>query len=410
MSSSSSNSSQFSAVDPALGYLYQVRCALLWSLQRLRKSEDFNVGIEQLDDVHFETAGGDPVEMLQTKHGLKVKADLTDYSPDIWKSLRVWLTAYTNGVLKSATKLVLVTTGLADDDSAAASLRIEQRDIKSAREKLDTAAQSSTNKALKAAFDAYLKLTITERDELLGRVTVIDASNCISDLEDELTDQVFWAAGRDNCKDFLDRLEGWWLRRVIHHLTSSPNDRISSAEIDNQMDDLRSQFHRDSLPIDDDLLQLMVDETKLEEHRNHTFVLQLRMIGVGKSRILNAVHDYYRAYEQRSRWLRKELLFECDLHKYEKRLIEEWQRAFAAADDELTVSATEEEKNRAARLVLRWAETEIIPIRPGVSEPFVSRGSFQILADRPTESPRIGWRTDFLEKLSELLGVAGGAA
>jgi hypothetical protein len=290
LSSGSSSSSQFSAVDPALGYLYQVRCALLWSLQRLRKSEDFNVGIEQLDDVHFETTEGDPVELLQTKHGLKAKADLTDYSPDIWKSLRVWLTAHTNGELKSATRLVLVTTGLADDDSAAASLRIDERDIKWARGRLDTAAQSSTNKALKPAFDDYLAMTITEREELLGRVTVIDASNSIAELEDDLIDQVFWAAGRDNCKDFLERLEGWWLRRVIYHLTNSPDDRISSAEIDNQMDDLRSQFHRDSLPIDDDLLQLMVDETKLEEHRNHTFVLQLRMIGVGKSRILNAVH------------------------------------------------------------------------------------------------------------------------
>jgi len=38
----------FSAVDATLGYLYQVRCALLWTLRRLKVEPDFLVGIETL--------------------------------------------------------------------------------------------------------------------------------------------------------------------------------------------------------------------------------------------------------------------------------------------------------------------------------------------------------------------------
>ena len=52
--------SRFSAADAALGYLYQVRCALLWTLQRLKTDLPFLVSIETLDDVTFECVAGEP--------------------------------------------------------------------------------------------------------------------------------------------------------------------------------------------------------------------------------------------------------------------------------------------------------------------------------------------------------------
>ena len=58
---------QYSAAPSALGYIYQVRYALLESLRRLRKGQDFVVAIETLDDVVFEQDGEAP-ELLQTKH------------------------------------------------------------------------------------------------------------------------------------------------------------------------------------------------------------------------------------------------------------------------------------------------------------------------------------------------------
>ena len=58
---------KYAAVDASLGYLYQVRSALLWTLKRLKTKPDFLVGIETLDDVAFESVGGDPRELLQTK-------------------------------------------------------------------------------------------------------------------------------------------------------------------------------------------------------------------------------------------------------------------------------------------------------------------------------------------------------
>ena len=71
---------KFAAVDATLGYLYQVRSALLWTLKRLKSEPDFLVGIETLDDVAFESGAGDPRELLQTKHHRNTTASLTDAS------------------------------------------------------------------------------------------------------------------------------------------------------------------------------------------------------------------------------------------------------------------------------------------------------------------------------------------
>jgi hypothetical protein len=62
--------SAFNAGPSMLGYLYQVRLALVWAIRRSRTA-DFVVRIEALDDVSFHD-GGHPIAVLQTKHALNV--------------------------------------------------------------------------------------------------------------------------------------------------------------------------------------------------------------------------------------------------------------------------------------------------------------------------------------------------
>jgi hypothetical protein len=126
----------------------------------------------------------------------------------------------------------------------------------------------------------------------------------------------------------------------------------------------------------------------------------------GEIRIWAAIRDYYRAFEQRSRWLRDDLLVVGDLTNYERRLVEEWELVFAAVKDEIGVEAADAAKEEAARKVLQWAEITSIPIRPRVTEPFVTRGSLHMLADQL----RVGWHSEFRERLGHLLSAAQTAA
>jgi hypothetical protein len=394
----------FSAGDSLVGYLYQLRIALLWSLQKLPAGGDFLVSVETLDDVAFESKGGTPQELVQTKHHRTREATLTNASPDFWKSLRIWFETAEAGQVMVGTALQLITTATAPDGSAASYLRSANRNVEAALSALETTAQSSSNKANESAYKAFLKATPARRLALLDAVVVIDAAPTIEDVEDMLRSAVFSAVERKYLGSFLERLEGWWIRRVLRQLVTS-GDRILAEEIESQMSDLREQFKQDALPIDDDLLEFTLDEATHAAHSNSMFVRQMELTKARKLRIAAAIRDYYRAFEQRSRWLRDELVYVGEIHKYERRLIEEWELLFAAVADEIGENATEQIKERAAQEVLRWAEHSIIPIRPRVTEPFVTRGSLHMLADEK----RVGWHPEFQVRLAELLTSAGGS-
>jgi len=406
MEGSMPTTSPFAAVNPALGYLYQVRSALLWSLQKLRFDESFQVSVEVLDDVAFESDIGDPSTFLQTKHHASRMAALTDSCSDLWKTLRVWIEGSAAHHIPSTASLQLVTTGIAPANSAASKLKLSGRDVAGARAQLDVIARTSTNTTNSAAYQAYESLNAQQRLALLERVIVIDSAPTITDLDEDLRTVIFWAVDRGHQNSFLDRLEGWWLRRVIAQLTSTHGARIASVEIESEMSDLRDQFRQDSLPIDGDLLDFVLDDTTTAAHQHYQFVKQLEIIDAGRRRVASAIRDFYRAYEQRSRWVREDLVVALDISRYEKRLSEEWENVFDAMCDEVGEAATDVEKKAAARSVLQWAERASISIRPGVTEPFLCRGSLHMIADER----RIGWHPDFRTLLDSAISSPGGTA
>ena len=396
---STGKTNPFSAIDASLGYLYQVRSALLWALRRMKVDPDFLVSIETLDDVTFETAGHIATELLQTKHHLSRVASLSDACPDLWRTLRVWCEGYATSAIPLNACLFLVTTGTVSVGSAASYLRADARDVGFAQRALDATAAASTSQANTAAYAAYLRASALARTAILDRVTIIDNAPTITDLDSQLKGEVFWAAEKQHHVAFLERLEGWWLRRVLVQLVNAAKDRIGSGEIEDKMADLREQFKQGSLPIDDDILEFVLDDAAEADYLTFNFVRQLGLIQAGKRRVAAAIRDYYRAFEQRSRWLRDDLIGGLDLDKYENRLAEEWELIFEAMRDELGEAAADDAKLQAARSVLAWAERSMIPIRPYVTEPFLTRGSLHMLAD----DIRIGWHPDFREHLSELL-------
>ncbi|HYW46999.1 MAG TPA: hypothetical protein VE959_29300 [Bryobacteraceae bacterium] len=74
----------------AMGYLFQCRFALLAGLRAVLDAPQLSISIEKFDDVAFETKG-EPTELIQTKHHIAKTGDLTDASPDLWKTLSIWL-------------------------------------------------------------------------------------------------------------------------------------------------------------------------------------------------------------------------------------------------------------------------------------------------------------------------------
>ena len=137
---------------------------------------------------------------------------------------------------------------------------------------------------------------------------------------------------------------------------------------------------------------------------------QLREIGISSNRIRSAILDYYRAFEQRSAWARENLLVAGEVEDYEDRLTDEWSRYRDVVFEKLKDDSVEDALCEAGATLYNWAEfetgkTESLRIRARVTEPYVLRGSFHILADA-TPEPKVYWHPRFLDRLGEMLGVA----
>lgn len=394
---------KFSAAASALGYAYQFRYALLTALKRLHGGLSWRISLETADDVEVEGDGED--QLLQLKHRAPATS-LTDSSSDLWKTLRVWCEPIVDGGADpTSTSRVLVTTATAPPESIGHLLRPNRTaaDVAMAEEQLLHVAETSSNASLKLAFSAFSALPAEHRRALLETVVVLDNQPSVAALDDELRAACYPAVPRERLEPFLDRLEGWWFRRCLQQLVQPGNAAILAEELDSYFSDLREQFRAENLPIDLDVSALDAD---LESFESSVFVRQLELIDLSNKRIAIAVRDYMRAFTQRSRWARDGLLLVGELDEYERRLVEEWERHFLRMEDEIGASASEAVAIGAARDLYGWVESEAdYPIRPECNEPFITRGSFQMLSD----DRRVGWHPDFLARLIKLLEPASSS-
>lgn len=394
----------FEASAAAVGYLYQLRRALLFCVEQLETGLDWSVAIEASDDIEVqrdETTG-----WWQLKHRAP-GTRLTDAATDLWKSLRIWATALAKDYdATNRPNLFLLTTADAPAGSAAYHLRppglCGARDETKALRHLEEARAASKSKTNKAAYEAWDKLNPEQRRDLLARVQVLDAGPNIEQATALIMGRAALAVGHDYAEAFLQRLDGWFLQRVVAQLRDPSAGPVTGLEFDQVFADRRNQFRPDNLPIDADVVDL---DGEITDHTNRTFVRQLALAGVGENRVRRAIRDYLRAFTQRSRWSDGNLLRPGEIGDYERRLVEEWNTRFDIMADELGEEAAEEDKRREARVIYAWVEQHArFPIRPGCDEPFVTKGSYHLLAD----DLRVGWHPDFVARLMTLLEPAGG--
>ncbi len=300
--------------------------------------------------------------------------------------MRVWSTTIAeNRVKVPPTQLSLVTTATAPEGSIAAKLHPSPaRDCAAARKQLLAVAATSQNQALKPAFDSFVALRDDQQIALVENIYVLDGSPNISDTSDRIRERIRGAVARQHREALLERLEGWWFGKVVTQLESPTPAPISGFEVYDKVHYLAEQFRPDALPID--FLDAEPDSVNVATD-DRLFVQQLRAIKVSHVRIEKAILDYYRAFEQRSRWAREDLLVGGEVESYEKRLVDEWQRFSAAVTEDLSSSATDDVLEKAGREVFNWMEQHAdFRIRPNVSELYVMRGSYHDLANKTSPS------------------------
>ncbi len=399
---------KYSAGEQSLGYTYQPRLALL---QLLQLPEDTAVFLEKDDDLDFvESDGGKSLASL--KH--KAAGDhLTDLSTDFWKSVRIWLVRYKrDGRSASNLRFFLFTTSTVSDNSFLKGFLPAQTgtgdEAMTLSEQAEEALSRSKSGLIVDIAKEFNELTPTEKQDFLTRILILDSSPRIEDIPETIKDRHMRSIRREYRSSVFERLEGWWNDAVIKQLTSGKDEGIFGYEVSDKLSALAEEYKQDNLPI---TFRGKEPTGEIDTQRDpRVFVEQLRQIGVSSSRIRNAILDYYRAFEQRSEWARANLLVSGEIEDYEDRLVDEWSRYRDVVFEELDENSAEDLLLRAGKELYKWADQvsgnyESLRIRARVNEPYVTRGSFHILADAAPE-PRVYWHPRFLDRVGQLLEVS----
>jgi hypothetical protein len=398
---------QFSARDQGLGYLYQPRFGLL---QLLQLPEETSVFVEKDDDLDFVDVDG-----RKTLGSLKHKAvgqRLTNLSTDFWKSVRIWLTRYEeNGRIESTHRFYLFTTNEVSDTSFLKSFvptaRVRAADDAPLFSLVNAALEETKSELIKNIATQLHSLNEVEQIDFWSRIVIFDRSPRIDDIPRLIKDRHMRSIKREFRDPIFERLEGWWQDTVLELLTGRRSLPIYGYEVSDKLTAFADEYKSDNLPI---TFRGKVPNSEIDvENDGRLFVRQLREIGISSARIRNAILDYYRAYEQRSMWARENLLVSGELEEYEDRLEDEWSRYRDVVFESLDEDSAESVMRDAGHRLYQWADLEsgnisTLRIRERVTEPYVVRGGFHVLANI-TPVPRIYWHPHFLKRLRELLAV-----
>lgn len=399
---------KYAAGEQSLGYIYQARLALL---RLLELPEDTAVFLEKDDDLDFvDKDGGKSLASLKHK---AIGERVTNLSRDFWKSVRIWLVRYKgDGRCLSNLRFFLFTTSTVSDTSFLRRFLPGQSgtgdEAKTLTELAEEALTGSESQLIGDITKELGELTPTEKDDFLVRIVILDGSPRIEDVPEIIKDRHMRSIRREHRSAVFERLEGWWGAEIIRQLTGSRAEGIVGFEVSDKLSALAEEYKLDNLPI---TLRGKEPTGGIDtENDPRMFVVQLREIGISSSRIRNAILDYYRAFEQRAEWARENLLVSGEIEDYEDRLVDEWSRYRDVVFEELDEGSAENVLQQAGKELYRWADQqsgsiESLRIRARVTEPYVTRGSFHILADAAPE-PRVYWHPRFLDRLGGLLGVS----
>lgn len=399
---------QYAAGEQGLGYIYQPRFALLRLLQL---PENTSVLIEKDDDLDFIDQNG--VKTLASLKHKGIGDRLTDLSTDFWKSIRIWLARYNrDGRSEASLRFFLFSTGTVSSTSFLRRFLLEppaeeEKVVSLSQVAADVLAKSES-KLIGEIATEFHKLSDDEREDFLSRIVIFDGGPRIEDVPSIIKDQHMRSIRRDNRDAIFERLEGWWNETIVNLLVGKRTDAIFGYEISDKLSAFSEEYKSDNLPI---TFRGKVPAGEIDADNDpRLFVVQLREIGIASNRIRNAILDYYRAFEQRSSWARESLLVSGEMEEYEDRLVDEWSRYRDVVFEELDEESADAVLLEAGKALYRWVDLEsgdssTLRIRERVTEPYVVRGGFHILANtRPI--PRVYWHPRFLNRVGQVLGAA----
>jgi hypothetical protein len=383
-------STKHSAAASAAGFEHQRQLALVLLAEAYLHDPSVKVRLEAVEDIDL-VFDANATAHVQVKHHLKDQV-LTDFSPELWRTLAIWMEAIEGVPTSGWPRFYIATTAEAKPGSAAALLRQEGRKQDDALSALLAAANKSTDASSRQARDRFRGLDRHLQLALLERTTVLDATLPVAELDTRLRRALAYALPRIQTERFLAGVHGWWVARSVQLLTGGI-PFVSGADLQAFGSSLRDQFNSKDLVPHKELVTDPTEDEK-EPYRDRRFVQQLKLVNADFDAVDLAIRHYHRAYAQRGRWTRELDDLGNDIEEYETRLRDEWEIAHVAMRNQLTTDE-EERAREGLKLATEFGRTATARLR-GLDEPVLCHGTLHGLAD----VLKVGWHPDFRKLFS----------
>ncbi|WP_223838680.1 ABC-three component system protein [Saccharopolyspora pogona] len=385
----------------ALGYLFQAQWGLYELLRGAEERPDGAISLELHDDVAWEE-GALAVDLLQTKFHPRSTRSLGDKDDDVWRTVRSWMDTHAPGDADGPW-LTLVTTQRAREGSAMAALRCDMRSPDVALALLEEAARASTSETSRAVRQRFLDLSPADRGVFVRRMRVIDCVPAIEGLDIAVRRKLLFSlpSGDGPQTALMRQLWAWWYEQAVAMLQKKITS-VSVEQVRRQIEYLRDDYTADRLPTLVSREDWHAAREQGFSYDEACFVHQLRWVGVSQIQLDKAIMDYYRAFTQAVLWVDDDLVAIGELERYQENLVDEWERAFDWMVEDLPPGATDAEREREGRKLLRTTlDRATVKVRERYDEVFFHRGTHHCLADQGL----IGWHPEFLERVRQLTGT-----
>ncbi|WP_288404606.1 ABC-three component system protein [uncultured Acinetobacter sp.] len=365
----------YAAAASSIGYDYQIRLALLKSLELDESSE---IKIEALDDIEISNEENEMI-LLSLKHK-KEKEILSNLSIDFWKSVNIWIDRFSQ--LDNELSFLLCTTNTVAENSFLKKLTIGTKEsiTNETLEIIKESLTSSKNEQLSKIKIKFINLDDEVKLDILNRITIIEGTPRITDIPKKIQDTWFKPINEKHREQVYERLEGWWFHKVILLMTGKLNQPLTGRDVSIKLQEISVEYFEENLPITfDQLSDDAIDYTKYIDS-SYEFVRKISDIKLKTTQIQRAIFDFYRASNQRIEWIDNSLISFEELEKFENKLIDEWARY---KDDQYYEDDVLSERELIAigRAIYSWSQNCNILIRSKVTEPYITRGSFHIIAN-----------------------------
>lgn len=403
-----------SAQSSMLGYFYQPFFALQILMSKdIEECNNAQIYIENIDDIDFQM-GNNHLTLYQNKHHINRQGSISDKSEDLWKTLRIWSERIKSKEIDvNDTTFILTTTVGASINSIANKLSIDKnlRNTQEALEELIKISEEGVENKNKRLLNENIRKHVNEdcyvsfdsldlqlKTKLVQNIYILDNQPEIENVQNNIKQILRFSVWREQIDYFYEKLIGWWFSKVINNLIEKNSIPITYNELNEKISDISDEFKKDSLPIDYEFdFSDVTAECLSPEQKN--FIKQLNLILVNDNEITNAILDYYRAYMQRSKWIKEGKLYIGDLSQYEQRLIREWEQVKSKLENTHTI-INESDKIKLGKDIYFQVGDLKLPICSGGVHSnrgfYIMRGSYHILSN----SLRIGWHPEYVQKLS----------